>query len=108
MHESTICRFLKCNDFSRKKLSSIARQQNAQRRAEFQVECELYSPEMLIFVDETGCDRRDAMRRFGYSLKGTVQSYCNAVIAGMEYRMEQWNGIYRMDDKSIYTEAKSM
>ena len=54
--------------------------------------CELYSPEMLIFVDETGCDRRDAMRRFGYSLKGTVQSYCNAVIAGMEYGMEQWNG----------------
>ena len=52
VHESTICRFLKRNDFSRKKLSNIARQRNEQRRAEFQVECELYSPEMLIFVDE--------------------------------------------------------
>ena len=25
---------------------------------------------MLIFVDETGSDRRDSMRRFGYSLRG--------------------------------------
>lgn len=27
-------------------------------------------PEMLVFVDETGADRRDCMRRFGYSLRG--------------------------------------
>ena len=25
---------------------------------------------MLVFIDETGTDRRDAMRRFGYSLRG--------------------------------------
>ena len=25
---------------------------------------------MFVFVDETGCDRRDAMRKFGYSLRG--------------------------------------
>jgi len=24
----------------------------------------------LLFIDETGCDRRDAMRKFGYSLVG--------------------------------------
>ena len=27
-------------------------------------------PEMLVFVDETGADRRDCMRRFEYSLRG--------------------------------------
>ncbi len=27
-------------------------------------------PEMLVFVDETGADRRDCMRKFGYSLRG--------------------------------------
>ena len=26
-------------------------------------------PEMLVFVDETGADRRDCMRHFGYSLR---------------------------------------
>ena len=25
---------------------------------------------MVVFVDESGTDRRDAMRRFGYSLRG--------------------------------------
>ena len=27
-------------------------------------------PELLVFVDETGTDRRDSMRRFGYSVRG--------------------------------------
>ena len=27
-------------------------------------------PEMLIFVDETGADRRNCLRRFGYSIRG--------------------------------------
>ena len=27
-------------------------------------------PKLLIFIDETGVDRRDAMRRFAYSLRG--------------------------------------
>ena len=83
VHESTICRFLKRNNFSRKRLSTIARKRNTQQRAEFQAECELYSPEMLIFVnDEMGCDRRDAMRKFGYSLKGTyhVMEYTSSIL----------------------------
>ena len=25
---------------------------------------------MLLFIDETGCDRRDVIRKFGYSLVG--------------------------------------
>ena len=27
-------------------------------------------PEFLVFIDETGADRRDFMRRFRYSLRG--------------------------------------
>lgn len=30
----------------------------------------VYKPEMLIFLDETGADQRNAVRRFGYSLRG--------------------------------------
>ena len=101
VHESTICCVLKCNNFSHKRLSNIARQRNVQQRAEFQAECELYSPEMLIFVDETGCDRRDAMRKFGYSLRGTynVMEHTSStvrvsLIAGMDYGVEWWNVLW--------------
>ena len=30
----------------------------------------MYKPEMLIFSDETGIDKRSAKRRFGYAIKG--------------------------------------
>jgi len=71
VHESTTHLSLpKTEQFLPQKLSNIARQQNAQQRAEFQTDCELYSPEMLVFIDETGCNRRDSMRKFGYALKG--------------------------------------
>ena len=31
---------------------------------------ELYEADMLVFVDESGADRRDSLRKFGYSLRG--------------------------------------
>ena len=30
----------------------------------------IYTPEMLVFVDETGTDRRSSLRKYGYSLIG--------------------------------------
>ena len=68
--ESAICRFLHRQSFSRKKLTKIASQRSEELREKFLIDCSAYEPEMLVFVDETGCDRRSAMRRFGYSLRG--------------------------------------
>ena len=68
--ESAVCRFLKRNNFSRKKLSNIAQQRNSALRTYFMEECKNYTPEMMVFIDETGCDRRSSMRKFGYALKG--------------------------------------
>ena len=65
--ESAISRFLHKNNFSHKKLQCVARQRNEEQ---FSCDCSLYLPEMLIFIDETGSDRRHAMRKFGYSLVG--------------------------------------
>ena len=39
------------------------------------VDCYAYTPEMLIFVDETGCDKRNTQRKFGYSLRGNQNSF---------------------------------
>jgi len=68
--EETIMRFLKASGFTRKKLQHTAIQRSEDARARYLLEMGMYKPEMLVFVDESGTDRRDAMRRFGYSLRG--------------------------------------
>ena len=72
--ESAICRFLHRNNFSRKKLTRVAKQRNEELRSQFRSDCSLYSADMLVFIDETGSDRRHGMRKFGYSLVGVSQS----------------------------------
>ena len=48
----------------------VAQQRSEVLREKFLIDCIMYTPEMLLFVDETGSDRRSAMRQFGYSLRG--------------------------------------
>lgn len=69
---STICRFLHHSGFTRQKLAITAKQRSDALRADYLSDMQVYSghPEMLVFVDVTGADRRDCMRRFGYSLRG--------------------------------------
>ena len=38
--------------------------------AQFVCDVASYEPEMLVFLDETGCDRRNSLRKYGYSLRG--------------------------------------
>ena len=68
--ESTICRFLKQCGFTRKKIKHVALQRSEILRAKYVAEIGIYNPESLVFVDETGGERKDAMRKFGYSLCG--------------------------------------
>ncbi len=67
---STICRFLHRNGFTRQKLRIAARQRDDLLRAQFASDVSMYKPEMLIFIDETGSDRRNCIRKHGYSLRG--------------------------------------
>ena len=39
-------------------------------RAEYQAEIAIYDPSMLVFVDESGTDQRNATRLFGYASRG--------------------------------------
>ncbi len=39
----------------------------------------IFSPEMLVFIDESGFDCRDTLRKYGYSLRGQP---CQAVSRG--------------------------
>ena len=69
---STVCRFLHASGFTRQKLIITAKQRSEFLRAQYLIDMQVYRghPELLAFVDETGTDRRDCMRRFGYSLCG--------------------------------------
>lgn len=69
---STIWRFLQVSNFTRQKMVMVAKQRSDLLRAEYLLDMQVFHghPEMLVFVDETGADRRNCMRRFGYSLRG--------------------------------------
>ena len=69
---STICRFLKESGFIRQKMIITAKQRSDALRADFLMDMTIYKDhsELFVFVDETGTDRRDSMRKFGYGLRG--------------------------------------
>jgi len=68
--ESTICKFLHKSGFSYQRMTLIAKQRDEDTRMTFEYDVSVYDPEMLVFVDETGADRRDILRRKGYSVRG--------------------------------------
>lgn len=67
---STICRFLRENGFTRQKLRYIALQRDDYLRQKFVLDVPVYEPHMLIFLYETGADRRNILRKYGYSMRG--------------------------------------
>ena len=72
IHVSTIWRFLKSLHFTRQKMVLIAKQRSELLRVEFRQEMSVFigHPDMLVFIDETGADRRNCLRKFAYSIRG--------------------------------------
>ena len=68
--QSTTCKFLHNYKFSRQKMQMTAKQRDEVLRASFASELSVYSSSMFIFLDETGTDSRDTMRKYGCSWRG--------------------------------------
>ena len=62
--------FLNKNGFTRQRLKITASQRDDFLRMQFISEVSLYDKDMMIFVDEIGSDRRNSIRRYGYSIRG--------------------------------------
>ena len=77
-----LCGFLHKMNFSRQKMQMVARQRDEKLRREFVDGVSLYEPHMLVFIDETGTDRRDSLRKYGYSLRGKTPKSCRMLIRG--------------------------
>ena len=48
----------------------VAKQRDDYERAMFATEMSVYDPDMLIFLDETGCDRSNLLHCHAYSFRG--------------------------------------
>ena len=75
--KSSICREAKKMGLTRKKVRRIATQRSDIARAYFMVQVESMSANTFIWVDETGSDKQNALRKYAYSLQGvTPINYC--------------------------------
>lgn len=62
---ATVCRVLKRNGITRKKVQHVAKQRCMEYRAQFRARTMLYSRDFFVWVDESGSDARKSMRKFG-------------------------------------------
>ena len=60
---STMMRTMRRYGFSRQKVKQVAIQRSTVERIRFMTEIQIFDPHMLVFLDETGCDKRNALRK---------------------------------------------
>ena len=67
---STLCRLLASYGMTRKKVQHVALQRCLDLRASFVASVFTFSKEMFVWVDETGSNMKDMLRKYGYALRG--------------------------------------
>ena len=105
LNESTICRFLHSQGFTRQKLQIVAKQRSDFERAVYVMELSVHKPNMLVFLDETGCDRRNAMRRYAYSIRGKPAKSHKLLVRGKRLNAIAFMSVCGILDCHIESEA---
>ena len=82
---STVCRVLRRNGFTRKKVQQIAQQKYIDFRAAFMAQVLQFPRDFFVWVDETGSDERAHIQRFGYSLLGLPPVYIRLLARGKNF-----------------------
>lgn len=82
---STICRTLKRMRCTRQAMHHVALQRSDSLRAKFMADVSIYDPDMLVWVDESGCDRRNTIRKYGYSIRGIPLCDQHLLVRGTRY-----------------------
>lgn len=78
----TVCRLLQKHGYTRKKIRQVAKQRCEELRGIFMARVFHFPREFLVWCDETGSDRRDEIRKFGYSLRGLTPIYHRHLVRG--------------------------
>ena len=82
---ATICRTLKFMGCTRQVIRHVAMQRSDSLRAKFMAKISMYDPSMLVWTDESGCDRRNSTRKFGYSFRGIPPVDHRILVRGVRY-----------------------
>ena len=53
----------------------VDKQQSVEQRGKFISEVQFFHVNQFVWLDESGCNRRDQIRKFGYSLRGEPPVY---------------------------------
>lgn len=85
VHYSTIHRELKRAGISLKKLRKIAKERNEDVRADFKRQVAQYTPDQLLFIDETSKDERTQIRRYGRAKRSRYASMKGAFVRGRRF-----------------------
>ena len=80
---TTISRTLHHMGCTRQVIRHIALQRSDNLRAKFMADVSIYNLDMLIWIDESGCDR--AIRKYGYSLRGMCPVDHRLLVRGIRY-----------------------
>ena len=67
---STLCKFIHKQGFTRQKMTRIAIERSEELRVLFKKDISVFRADILVFIDESGSDRQNCLRKFGYSLRG--------------------------------------
>ena len=70
---------------SRQVMRSVAIQSSDALRSRFMADISIYDPQMLVWLDETGYDRRNTLRKYGYSLRGIPVCDHHLLVRGKRY-----------------------
>lgn len=82
---ATICRTLKFMNCTRQVIQHIDVHRSNDLRAKFMAEVSVYDPKMLIWIDESGCDRRNCVRKRAYSIRGMTPRDHRLLAHGTRY-----------------------
>jgi len=83
---STISRYIRSKDFSRKRLQRHAAQRDSLARAAYWLEMAVFEADHLVFVDESAANERSAERKWGWSPRGLP-----AIVSRTLHRSQRWS-----------------
>jgi hypothetical protein len=65
-----------------------AKERNERERSDFFIHISQYTPDQLVFLDESAYDKRALSRRFGWSIKGARPVQPAFFVRGKRYTIE--------------------
>ena len=80
-----LCRTLRRMGCTRQAMHHVALQRSDTMRAKFMANISKYDPSMLVWLDESGFDRRHTIRKYAYSIRGIPLEDHRILVRGTRY-----------------------